>query len=95
MLSHFYIFFSFTFVFIIISFKIIALYLIITNIINFGFKHGLFPLNTKTQHYTFSKGKKPNSALNVFKFLVLVTCRNCQQGLQPDLFSEVYLYLEF
>jgi hypothetical protein len=73
MLPPFYIV-SFTFVSIIISFKIIALYLIITNIINSGFKHCLFPLNIKTQHYTFSEGKKPNSALKVFKFPVLVTC---------------------
>jgi hypothetical protein len=43
----------------IIYLKIIV-FLIITNITNINSEHDLFPLNLKTQNYTFTEGKKPN-----------------------------------
>jgi len=86
---------SFTIAFSIISLKIIFFYYIIIIITNSVSNTAYFLLNPKTQHCIFSKWKKSNSAPNTPKFPILPICRICRQRWQLDLFSDIYLYLEF
>ena len=63
------------------SLKITVHYQIIINIKNSVSNMAYFLSNTKTWHYTFSEGRKPDFAPNMTKFPILTTCWNCQPRL--------------